>query len=1332
MSYTPELSELPAIQRPLWTASRITQDLPVYTEAEGFRLTGPVDRPALIHALDTLYARHPALRTVVTTDADDRPHVRTLPAGPFPREELDLRGHSPERAVQVGERAAADAARRTFDLNADELARAYLIRCAEEEWLLVLVLHHLVCDGTSFRILFDELGALYAGTPLPAPHSDPVGAQQRLRETAGEDRARADLDYWRRQLEGAPGRSTFPADHAPVPLAESLGRRCQLGLEETWFAQVHHAAAASRVSPFAVVAAALSVVLSRFARAEDLILGSTVNVRSEADAEEAVGYFMKTVPLRFKVDESARTGELLRTVHETVLDAMDHTTVEFDEVLAALSRSEEGHAPVFQAAVELHYESSSLHLPGVVATRLPIDPGTAKFDFTFHLSADRGSESYLEYRTELYDAGTAEALGHAFRVLLERLCADPQSPVGQLPLVDQDADPSLSWHNGTALPPDGLVPLPDLVRKQAALHPARPALVLDPDVLSYAQFVQQADQVGRALAQAGVEPGDVVGVAVGRSLAQTCALFGAWSAGATCAALDPTLPADRLASMTQAAGIRVVVVDAETDASAVFAEVHRVPVDAVLTGAGPGTGEPGPHRPVSLPVAKANLEDTAYLIFTSGTSGPPKPVAVRHLSLAAFGQAMDHLAFGELPESSRVAVNAPFSFDASWQGTQLLGSGHTLYPVPDEVRADPDAMVGFLRDNAIDVLDGTPTHMAALVEAGLLDAHSHVPQTLVLGGEAVPGELWCQLALADTRAFNVYGPTEFTINAVGCRIEDAGARPVIGRPLAGVSARVLDSRLRPVPVGFPGELHLSGPQLAAGYVGRPELTAQRFHQTHDGRRSYATGDVVRWRNAGTLEFLGRCDDQIKLRGYRIEPMEIDTALRAAPGVADAAVVVLRPGTATAALHAGLVMADAASGPDTVRTFVATRLPAYMVPSSFSVLPHLPLTTSGKLDLAAIAASAAGPRKKALPQPATPHSVQQRLASIWSRLLRCESVAAGDDFFALGGNSLLASRLVQQAKAEFGVRLPLRTVFGRRTLAAMTQALEDQAVSEGATASAHSLAVMLTEATAADSAPVPLVLFHPLGGSLFPYQPLLRLLPDTTAAWGVRSPTAADAGPEPADVASLATRYADEITQRLPVPRLALFGWSLGGLISLAVAAELETRGVQIDFTEVWDCGIGTEEPLGDRESLRMALRAAYGAEALRRSHALVTQVQDTLAEGELLDAAAMRFIQQQTRQLGSAADNAALPRHFEVIRQQTELFRGWQPTPIRAPLHAVYAAPSLRDGSVARTDWRRFTSGQWTETTVEADHYDMMRAPGVTDSARGLLARLAARPAQDR
>ncbi|MEU5051514.1 amino acid adenylation domain-containing protein [Streptomyces sp. NPDC021096] len=1323
------LSPLPAIQRPMWLACAMAPDVPVYNEAESFRLTGPLDRDALAGALDELYRRHPALRTVMVEGEDHLPRVATLPDGPFPLEEVDVRapGRSLKEARGLGERAAQEAVSRTFDLAAGPPARACLVRCADEEWILVLALHHLVSDGDSFRVLLDELGELYAGTPLPAPEGDPLTAQRSLEVPAADPSAQEDLAYWREQLAGLPDRLTIPTDRPLSAYPDDLGRRHDLPLDGDWFAGVRATASALHASPFAVVAAAVSAVLARLARTDDVVLGTTVNMRSEAEAEDLVGYFMKTVPLRLRVEEGGPAAELVRRAQATVLDAMTHTAVEYDEIVSALGRPGAGHAQLFQVALELHYEAGDLDLPGLAATRLPLHPGTSKSDFTFHFNAAAGVPSFVEYRTELYDASTARNLADAVVVLLEQLCAGADRPLSQLALGEgPDAALVRQWESGPALAAGGLVPLPDAVRDRAALHPERPAVVHGDDVLSYEGLVRQADLVGAALADAGVAPGEVVGVSMRRSAAQTAALFGTWSAGAVCAALDPDLPEDRLRRMMGTVGIRTVLVDADTGRLPAFADVRRVPADLV---AAPADGP-------AAAVAKVTPDDIAYLIFTSGTSGAPKPVAVRHLSLTAFGQAMDRLVYDRLPGHARVAVNAPFSFDASWQGTMQLRAGHTVHPVPDAVRADPEAMVRFLRENAIDALDGTPTHMAALVDAGLLDPREHLPRVLVVGGEAVPPGLWRELACSDVHAVNVYGPTEFTVNATGWPIEDADAQPVIGRPLAGVTAQILDAALRPVPVGFPGELYLSGAQLAVGYAGQPERTAERFSEAPDGTRRYATGDVVRRRGDGTLEFLGRRDEQVKLRGYRIEPAEIAGVLREAPGVSDAAVVVLGQGTPSAVLHAALVLADPAPPTAAIRAHAAGRLPGYMVPASFSVLPQLPRTASGKLDTARIAAHAAATRtgdaeRREVVRPSTPG--RRRMADLWSRLLERDDIGEDDDFFALGGNSLLASRLVRQVEAEFGTRLPLQTVFGRRTLAAMADALTPVDTTAGPhDASDDALVVPLSasaertgEATAATA---PLVVLHPLGGQLFPYEPLLRLLPPELPVWGVRSPAVAGAGPEPADVAALAVRYADELTRRLPVRRLALFGWSLGGLVALAVAAELEARGVAIDFVELWDICVDAEEPPGDRESVRMALRATYGPDTERDHPGAHAAVLDLVPHGTHVDEELLAALRERARPMGTDADAAAFPGAFHLLRHQSEMFRAWVPAPVRAPLHAVYAEPSLLDGSVVRTDWRRFTSEPCTEATVAADHYAMMRPDAVAEPARGLLTRLAARP----
>jgi amino acid adenylation domain-containing protein len=1257
----------------------------VYNEAEAFRLAGAVDPDAFRRALDALYQQHAALRTVVVPDAAGLPQVAILPPGPFPLEQLDLRGQPLDEARRLGERAAEATVRRRFDLHSGPLVRGSLIRCGDQEWIFVLVTHHLVSDDDSVRLMFDELSLFYGDDTPAAPPGDLLRAQRSLELPAGHPQRAVDLEYWARTAGGFAGMD-IPTDRPPPDRSTYAGSRhvlpmAPLPMAPGWFKRVQTTAMRLHASPFAVVTAALSVVLARLSQTEDVAIATTVNMRSEAEAEDLVGYFLKTIPLRLRIPEDGTAAELVRQAHETVMGAIAHTSVEFDEIVSAAGRADSSRSSPFRVALELHYEVGELRLPDVTATRLPLHPGTSAFDFTFHVYAVPGISGYVEYSTERFDEATAGGVAGAFaavlRQLCDQLCDGTDGPVAGLTLEHvSDATVLAQWESGADLDETTVTPLPDAVRARAALHPDRPAVVFDSETLTFAQLVRHADLLGAALAAAGVSQGEAVGVAVRRSGTQIAAAFGAWSTGAVCAALDPDLPEDRLRRMMHTAGIRVVLVDLDTAARPAFAGVTTIP--AHVDGHGLSGG----------PVAKASADDTAYLIFTSGTSGDPKPVAIRHASLSAFGQAMDRLVYGELPEHARVAVNAPFSFDASWQGTQLLRAGHTIYPVPDPVRADSESMVEFLREHRIEVLDGTPTHVASLVDAGLLQLT--VLRVLVVGGEVVPVGLWRSLAAADLSAVNVYGPTEFTVNATGCRIEPSRPHPTIGRPLAGVTARVLDPQKRRVPVGFPGELHLSGLQLAVGYAGHPERTAERFLTGADGSRQYVTGDLVRWRGDGSLDFLGRRDGQVKLRGYRIELAEIARVLRSAPGVADAAAVVVGQGSPSAVLHAALVLADPAPELSAVRAFAATQLPGYMVPASFAVLPRLPRTTGGKLDLAAVAGSA----RSALSVPSTSSPstpTRRRLAAIWAALLECQSVRDEDDFFALGGNSLFASRLVRRVETEFKVRLPLHTIFGNGTLAAMADAL-DALDSRGTTAGmpggdSRDLVVPLV----AGNGEPPLVLLHPLGGTLFAYQPLLRLLPPEVPVWGVRSPTAAGAGEEHPDVTSMVRAYATQLCERLPGRSASLFGWSLGGLIALAVAAELEQRGFRIGFVEIWDVGAGTEEALDESEMVRSAFRAVYG---------------DGAQPGRV------------------AIDDRLLEANLQVIRHQTALFLNWHPASIRADVHVVYAEPSLRDGSVVRTDWGRFASGHWTEATVRAGHYEMMRDPAVAESAQGLLARL--------
>ncbi|WEV29237.1 amino acid adenylation domain-containing protein [Streptomyces sp. 71268] len=1360
---------LPALLRPLWLASRVAADSALYNEPAAFVLRGPLDTGALRRALDAVYERHAALRTVVVGDDHD-PRIAVLAPHPFPLEERDLRAHGPGSARHLAEEWAATAARRPFDLERGPLARAGLLRCADQEWVLVVVLHHLVCDGYSLGLFFAEIGEAYARDAAPPTVVAAHCAQQELASSVSPEQLAADRAYWERRLAGVPARMPLPTDRPEPATPRRTGHRVPIPLPPDWFASARAAAAELRTPPFALALAALARVVGALADAEDVVIGTTVNVRAEAEAEEAVGYFLKTIPLRLRVPPGRTVADAVRHAHDVVLAAISHTGCEFDDILAAAEARGGGRPALLQVALELQYEPAELTLAGASATRLAVHTGTAKSELTFHLSAAPGTPSELEYATELYDERTATSLAAAFATVVAGVRAGAALDAlvwDELPLTDGEARREVTaLAEGEPLKPPRWALLPEAVRERALLHPERPAVVAAPGsgaptVLTYAELDARAGALGRRLRAAGVGRGTAVGILAARPERRIAAVFGAWRVGAVCVALDPDLPALRLRHLVEAAEVRVLVLEEEQDDAFAPPGVRRLrwtepPRPDAMADAGPESVDATP-------------DDTAYIIFTSGSSGQPKAVAVRHGSLAAFGQAMRQLAFADLENVSReeadgtgaradgeplrVAQNASPSFDASWQSTLLLGSGHTLYPVPSALRSDGEAFVAFLRAHRVDLLDATPTHAQHLVRAGLLAPGKPAPRLLVLGGEAVPQGLWDRLASGPVRAVNVYGPTEFTVNATGCPIGPAHPRPVIGRPLAGVTAQVMDRHRRPVPRGFPGELYLSGPQLAVGYHGRPDLTGERFVTLPDGRRAYATGDLARWRADGTLEFLGRRDGQIKLRGHRIELDEVAETLRGAPLVADAAATVVDTSTERPVLVGCLVPAGPGLAPEAVRAYAAARLPAYMVPAACHVVDALPRTAAGKLDRPALHALIAARREAGGPTAdagSTAGPADGPLAALWCRLLRRESVCHDDDFFALGGHSLLATQLAREARATLGVRLPLRVIFEHRTLAAMEAALAGTAPEAtpdaapgpdsgpGATAAprpdgrqttpagrtrtpGRGLVVPLAPTGPAGSAPdtVPLVLVHPLGGTLHAYEPLLRLLPRTLPVWGVRSPAMSGAGAEPDTVDDLARRYAAALVERPGVGALALFGWSLGGLAALAVADALERRGVEVTAVELWDCGIGGREPEGDRESLRLALNATYGAvdtPALRR-------VLDVVPEGATADEAALRRAWDLAGPLGEA-DRNALEHNFRTIRHQSDLFRGWRPSfRLRAPVHAVYARETIRTDTVADTDWALWTRGGWSTDTVETDHYGMMRPPHVALAARRLLSR---------
>ncbi|WP_328733067.1 non-ribosomal peptide synthase/polyketide synthase [Streptomyces caniferus] len=1029
-------------QQQLWFLDQLRPGDSRYNSAVALRLTGPLDRAALSQALDAAVARHESLRTTFD-DIDGRPVQTVHPAAPVPLPVRDL-GEEHASAADAGDRTAPgpealDAVllaeySRPFDLRTGPLLRALLIRLADDEHVLLLTAHHIVTDGWSMGVLLDELCTLYdALAHGEAPALAPVATQYPdfavwQRERLSGALLAEQLSYWTKQLDQAVPLE-LPLDRPRSGEEAGEGAVHAFRVPAATAARLREVAAQQHTTLFAALIAACQALFARWSGQDDIAVGSLTPGRGRTELERAVGLFVNTVVLRAPVDTARSYRELLDTSATAVLDAFAHGDTPFDRLVeAAGTVREAGRNPLFDVMVLLHpAPPAAPGLRGITAGTVTVPRRSATFDLSVEFVPDGdGLTGLLEYRTDLFDASTAERMAGQLLLLLAGVAAEPDRPLGELSLLSERERHRLTteW-NDTALP---VAPTtyPAVFEAQAARSPHATALVAGDTTLDYATLNARANRLAHHLIDRGAGPERLVALRLPRTADMIVAILAVLKTGAGYLPVDPELPDERLRLLL--ADARPMLVLDETALSAVPAAARDSdPTDA---------DRRAPLHP----------GNTAYVIYTSGSTGRPKGVSVEHRSLMNLLAGHRHgfvAAAGGGP--LRVALTASFSFDTSLEGVLLMADGHRLHLVDEATRLDPAALVEYVVEHRIDFLDLTPSYLRQLLPAGLLTDPRHHPRLLMLGGEAVGPALWRDLAgLDDVTAYNFYGPTECTVDALACRI-DGTARPVVGRPLANVRAHVLDHRLRPVPPGVGGELYLAGDQVARGYLHRPGLTAARFVADPygpPGSRMYRTGDLARWTADGRLDYLGRADDQVKIRGHRIEPGEVEAALLDLPAVAQAAVVAVADERGHARLAAYLVPAPGAGRPaaSELRAALQRTLPGHMVPAAFVVLDALPLNTSGKLDRRALPAPDldAAPREREFVAPRTP--AERELAGIWSAVLGLAQVGVTDNFFELGGDSILSIQAVSRARAA-GLRLTSRDVFLYQTVAELAAAVD---------------------------------------------------------------------------------------------------------------------------------------------------------------------------------------------------------------------------------------------------------------------------------------------------
>ncbi len=1315
----PDASKLLSFaQQRLWLLAQLQGSSATYNMPMALQLDGNLNIDALRSSLAYLLNRHASLRMcfpkvagqpqVVIQNLDEIEVLTVLDW-----QNLDEYPNSPtvQRLIDAH-------AQEPFDLNTGPVFKAKLLQLQEQKYVLLINMHHIISDGWSMGVFVRELRQAYTAfaqgqnpnlAPLPIQYSDYANWQRNwLQGEVLENQ----INYWKHQLKDASPLLELPTDY-PRPAQQSYrGKRYLYSLTPELSAAIKTFSLQLGASVFMTLLAALSLLLSRYSRQNDLCIGSPIANRTHSQTEGLIGFFVNTLVLLTRIKPEQSFIEFLQQTRSSCLDAYAHQDIPFELLVEKLQPERSmSHNPLFQVMFALeNNESPDLSLPGVEVEWLDLTCPFAKFDLTLLvIESDNQLNCSWDYATDLFDSSTIQRMAEHFKVLLQGIVDNPNQPISTLPLMTAAELLQLQCWNQTqvAYPQDKT--LVDLFEAQVEKNPHHQALVFESQSLTYQQLNQLANQLAHYLIQNyQIQPNTLISICVDRSIEMIVGVLGILKAGGAYVPIDPNYPPERIRFMLQDSGTSVLLTQSSLLDQLPLTELENPPSLICLdreTFAEELTDNPSPQ---STPL------DLAYAIYTSGSTGRPKGVMIEHRGLVNMTLAVNQVL--QIQPQSRLLQFASFSFDASiWEIATALAAGACLYLAKKETLLPSLDLVKFLGDRKISHVTLPPSVLSLLPQATLPDW-----QIVVTAGEACPTELVTRWAKG-RRFFNGYGPTESTVCASIALCEPNGKKPPIGQPLPNIRIYILDAHNQPLPLGIPGELCIAGVGLARGYLNRPETTKGKFLEVKlfgKTERIYKTGDLARWGSDGNLEYLGRIDEQVKLRGFRIELGEIESILLQYPSVKEAIVTLYKTESNQSLIaYVTGITTDLSTQ---LKNHLKSRLPDYMVPAQIVVLDQLPLTPNGKID------------RKALPAPnngveasyaAPRNEVEKQLAQVWSSVLERQEIGIHDNFFDLGGHSLLAMKLLNNIQQVFGQQLSLSSLFQNPTIAQLAQQLCHTEV--------QSHPDLLSFQHCPDAAP--LFCLPGANGHGFYFRDLAINLGNEQPVYGLETPGRDGLSPLPDSVAAHASQLLTLLRQQQAKSPYILAGYSSGCAVAFEMADQLEQQGEEVSLMAIFDAGLVSHpEYITERADIDWIWQSIQRTEALKGvslglKYDDLAALPDDQARWDLASEYLYRY-----NILPEHSTQYLLKTNMKVMKVLTRNYANYQPHHrISAPIVLFRAQEvhdivlqelqAISDYDLPDWGWQAYTQKPVKVISVPGNHGRMLYEPNVKILATELL-----------